>query len=49
MQGEVGVAAAEAGNKVILLVLDGTFCGVVATKVWRNELELYAGIAQKLF
>ena len=49
MQGEVGVAATEAGDKVILVGLDGAFCGVGVMKVWRNELELYAGIAQKLF
>ena len=49
MQGEVGVAATEAGYEVILVGLDGAFCGVGATEVWRNELELYAGIAQKLF
>ena len=48
-QGEVGVADTEAGDEVILLGLDGAFCGVGAMKVWRNELELYAGIAQKLF
>ena len=49
MQGGVGVAATEAGDEVILVVLDGVLCGVCAMKVWRNELEIYAGIAQKLF
>ena len=49
MQGEVGVAATEAGDEVILVGLDGAFCGVGLMKVWRNEFELYAGIAQKLF
>ena len=48
-QGEVGVAATEANDEVILVGLDGALCGVGAMKVWRNELELYAGIAQKLF
>ena len=45
MQGKVGVAATEVGNEVILVVLDGAFCGVGAMQVWSNELELYAGIA----
>ena len=49
MQGEVGVAVTEAGDEVILVGLDGAFCGVGAMKVWGNELEPYAGIAQKKF
>ena len=49
MQGEVGVAAAQAGNEVILVSLDCTFCGVGAVKVWGNELELDTGFAQKSF
>ena len=49
MQGEVGVAADQAGDEVILVSLDCTFCGVGAVKVWGNELEPYAGIAQKSF
>ena len=49
IQGEVGVVATEAGNEVILVGLDGALCGVGAMKVWGNELEPYAGIAQKLF
>ena len=49
IQGGVGAAATEAGNEVILVGLDGAFCGVGKMKVWRNELELYAGIVQKLF
>ena len=49
MQGEVGVAAAQAGDEVILVSLDCTFCGVGAMKVWGNELELDTGIAQKSF
>ena len=49
MQGGVGVAATEAGDDVIFVGLDGAFCGVGAMKVWRNELELYSGIAQELF
>ena len=49
MQGVVGVAATEAGDEVILVGLDGALCSVGAMKVWRNKLELEAGIAQKLF
>ena len=49
MQGEVGVAATEAGNEVILVGLDGALYGVGKMKVWRNKLERYAGIEQKLF
>ena len=49
MQGKVRSAATKADNKVILVGLDGAFGGVGTMKVWRNELELYAGIAQKLF
>ena len=48
MQGEIGVAATEAGNEVILVDLDCAFCGVGVLKVWGNELEPYAGIAQKI-
>ena len=49
MQGEVGVAAAEARDEVILVGLDCAFCCVGAMRVWGNELEPYAGIAQKNF
>ena len=49
MQGEVGVSDTEDGYELILVGLDGVFGGVGAMKVWRNELELYAGIAKKLF
>ena len=49
MQWEVWVATAEAGDEVILLRLDGAFCGVCAMEVQRNEFEIDAGIAQKLF
>ena len=49
MQGGVGVAATEAGDEVVLVGLDGAFGGVGTMKVWRNELELDAGIAQILF
>ena len=47
MQGEVGVAAAQAGDEVILVSLDCMFCGVGAMKVRGNEFELDTGIAQK--
>ena len=47
MQGEGGVAASQAGNEVILVSLDCTFCGVGMLKVWGNELELDTGFAQK--
>ena len=49
IQGEVGVATTEAGDEVILVGLDGPFGCVGAMKVRRNELELDAGITQKLF
>ena len=49
MQVEVGVAATDAGDKVILVGLYGVFCSVGVMQVWRTELELYAGIVQKLF
>ena len=48
MQGEVRVATADAGNKVILVGLDGAFVGVCEMQVRRNELVIDAGIAQKL-
>ena len=38
IQGEVGVATTEAGEKLILVGLDGAFGGVGAMKVRRNEL-----------
>ena len=49
MQGEVRVATAEAGDEVILVALDGAFGGVCTMQVRRNELEIDARIAQKLF
>ena len=49
MQGEVVVAAAEAGDEVILVGLDGAFGDVGVIQVRRNELEIDAGIAQKMF
>ena len=49
MQGGVGVTTTEAGNKVILVGLDGAFGGVGGMKVWRNELELDAGTTQNFF
>ena len=45
MQGEVGVAATEAGDEVILLSSDCKFCGVGAMKVWGHELELDTSLA----
>ena len=48
-QGKFEVAATKASNEVILVILDGAFCGVGAMKVWGNELEPYAGIKQKHF
>ena len=44
-QGEVRVATTEAGDKVILVGLDGAFGGVCAMQVLRNELEIDAVIA----
>ena len=38
MQVGVGVAAAEAGDELILVSLDCTFCGVGVVKVWENKL-----------
>ena len=49
MQGGFGVATTEAGDKLILIGLDGAFGGVGAMQVQKNELEIDAGIAQKLF
>ena len=45
MQGEVGVATAQAGDELILVSLDCTFCGIGAMKVWGNELELDTKLA----
>ena len=47
MQVEFGVVATEAVDEVILVGLDGTLCNVGVMKVWGNELEPYAEIAQK--
>ena len=49
VQGEVGVATIEAGGEVILVGLDGAFGSVGLMQVRRNELEIDAGIEQKLF
>ena len=49
MQWEVKVTTTEAGDEVILVGLDGAFGGVCAMQVRRNELEIDAGIEQKLF
>ena len=40
MQREVWVAAAQAGDEVILVGLDCLFCGSGAIKVWGHELKL---------
>ena len=48
MQGGVGVAAAEARDEVAFVGLDGAFGGVGAMQVRSNELEIDAGIAQKI-
>ena len=39
-EGEVGVGAAEAGDKVVFEGADGAFGGVVAVDVWRSQLEV---------
>ena len=49
MQGEVRVATADAGDKVILVGLDGAFVSVCEMQVRRNELEIDAGISKKCF
>ena len=49
MQGEFGVAAAKGGDEMILVGLDSAFGGVGTMQVWGNELEIDAGIAQKMF
>ena len=49
MQGEVGVATAEARNEVTLVGLDGAFGVAGAMQVRRNELEIDTRIAQKCF
>ena len=49
MQMEVRVSTNEADDKVILVGLNGAFGGVFAMQVRRNELEIDAGIVQKLF
>ena len=49
MQGGVRLETNESGNKVILVGLGGALGGVGAMQVQRNELEIDAGIAQKLF
>ena len=40
MQREVWVAAAQAGDEVILVILDCSFCGVGAMNIWGHELKL---------
>ena len=45
MQREVWVAAAQAGDEVILVSLDCSFCGVGAMKVWGHELKIDTGLA----
>ena len=49
MQGGGGVAAAEAGDELILVGLDCTLCSVGAMKLWGHKLEPYVGIVQKRF
>ena len=49
MQREVWVAAAQAGNDMILLSLDCSLCGVCAMKVWGHELKLDTCRAYKRF
>ena len=38
MQRGVWIAAAQAGNEVILVSLDCSFCGIGAMQVWGHEL-----------
>ena len=40
MQRDVGLAASQAGDEVILVSLDCSFCGVGVMKVWGHELKL---------
>ena len=49
MQGEVWVTAAQACDEVILVILDCTFCGIGAMKVWGHELELDTSLAYTRF
>ena len=49
MQWEVRFATTEAGDKVILVGLDGAFGGVCTMQVQKNELEIDAGILQICF
>ena len=49
MQGKFGVTATDDGDEVILVILDCVFCGVGTMKLWGNQLEPYAVIAQKRF
>ena len=49
MQREVWVAATQAGDEVILVCLDCSFCDVGVMKVWGHELKLDTGLAWKLF
>ena len=39
-KGKLGLQLLRPDNELILIGLDGAFCGVGAMKVWRNELEL---------
>ena len=49
MQGEVRVVTTESVDKLIIVGLDGAFGGICVMQVRRNELEIDARIAQKLF
>ena len=49
MQREVGVEAAEARDKVLLVSGDGAFSGIGEVQVRRNELESDSGVLHNLF
>ena len=49
MQREVWVAASQAGDEVILVSLDCSFCGVGAMKVWGHELKIDTCLTWKRF
>ena len=44
MKREVWVAAAQAGDEVILVSFDCSFCGVGTMQVWGHELKLDTGL-----
>ena len=49
MEGKVFIGAAEASDEVVFVGPNGTFGGVAAVAVGRDQLEIYGGVMEEIF